>query len=85
MYSSEGLDCGDDFGRLISPGQLVQLGAVLVQILLNLTAHITSALPFAVARTLVVPIAADPLYRLARGQYVGNHSSAEGECVSNIG
>ena len=60
-------DCGRDLGRLIHAGQLVQPWAVVAQGPLDIMDHVTSALPFMVARTFVVHIPKSPLNRVRSG------------------
>ena len=67
VCSSEVRDCGRDLGRLIHAGQLVQPWAVVAQGPLDIMDHVTSALPFMVARTFVVHIPKSPLNRVRSG------------------
>jgi hypothetical protein len=61
VLNNESLDCGRDCRRLIPPGQLVQPGAVVTQVLLHIADYVAPALPFMVARTFVVHIPKGPL------------------------
>src|SRR5882724_6348546 len=67
IRSRDSLDGGGDFGCIIEVGQFVEPRSILAEVPLNIADQISQALPFMVARALIVHVAKDSLNGIRLG------------------